>query len=89
MEIRQTGMFKKDIKRCRKQGKNLDTLKAVITTLASPQKLLEKHKQHSLHGVFDGWEECHVAPDWLLIFRYYNNGLELFRTGSHSELFGK
>ena len=89
MEIRQTGIFKKDIRRCAKQGKDLEEIKRIITILAIPKRLEVKNKQHNLHGDFEGWQECHITPDWLLIFRYDDDGLELFRTGSHSELFGK
>lgn len=79
--------FQKRYQEMRKAGQRFRRNR-IITILAIPKRLEVKNKQHNLHGDFEGWQECHITPDWLLIFRYYDDGLELFRTGSHSELFG-
>lgn len=67
----------------------MDLLKAVVATLAIPDKLPEKNKDHNLTGDYIGFRECHIAPDWLLIYRYEGEYLELARTGTHSDLFKK
>lgn len=89
MDIRVYGVFKKDLKRCIKQGKSKEEIQSVIDILAIPKELDRKYKPHNLEGNFRGWKECHISNDWLLIYRYRDNFLELFRTGTHSELFGK
>lgn len=82
--------FKKDVKRCQKRNWNLDELKKVIDVLRIPQRLEKKYCPHSLDGIYADYQECHIKPDWLLIYRYNNddNVLYLYRTGTHSELFG-
>ena len=81
--------FKKDLKNAAKRGYDLDLLDAVVSTLASQQPLPEKNRDHSLTGDYIGFRECHILPDWLLIYRVYNEDLLLFlsRTGTHSDLF--
>ena len=81
--------FKKDLKNAAKRGYDLDLLDAVINTLASQQPLPEKNRDHALTGDYIGFRECHILPDWLLIYRVYNEDLLLFlsRTGTHSDLF--
>ena len=88
-EIRFTAQFKKDWKRAKKQGKNMEKLLAVIEQLANGEPLEEKYRDHDLSGNYKGCRECHVEPDWLLIYEI-NHGvlvLRLYRVGSHSELF--
>ncbi|MGM9565812.1 type II toxin-antitoxin system YafQ family toxin [Evtepia sp.] len=88
-EIRFTAQFKKDWKRAKKQGKNMEKLLAVIEQLANGEPLEEKYRDHDLSGNYKGCRECHVEPDWLLIYEI-NHGvlvLMLYRVGSHSELF--
>ena len=84
-----SNQFKKDLKLAKKRGFNLDLLRSVINTLAEGKKLEEKHRDHSLIGEYRSFRECHIEPDWLLIYRI--DGVELnlflFRTGTHSELF--
>jgi mRNA interferase YafQ len=82
------GQFKKDYKRVKKQGKSLADLRSVIETLAARRPLLPKHRDHTLRGRWNEHRECHVTPDWLLIYRIDGEDLILERTGSHSELFG-
>ena len=80
--------FKKDYKRVQKQGKNIAVLKSVVEILANGDKLPDKFCDHTLLGKYRGKHECHLAPDWLLIYEYDGNDLILWlsRTGSHSEL---
>lgn len=88
-EVRFTSQFKKDLKLAKKQGRDTEKLFAVIEQLADGQPLEEKHRDHALTGNYKGCRECHVEPDWLLIYEI-DNGilvLMLYRVGSHSELF--
>ena len=84
-----SNQFRKDLKLAKKRGFNLDLLRSVINPLAEGKKLEEKHRDHSLIGEYRRFRECHIEPDWLLIYRI--DGVELnlflFRTGTHSELF--
>ena len=84
-----TNQFKKDLKSALKQGLDLNELYTVVNVLASEKKLDEKYKDHNLSGKYKGYRECHIEPDWLLIYRVNRKSLELFlfRTGSHSKLF--
>lgn len=81
--------FKKDLKLAKKRGLKINHLKEVIDTLANSQPLNEKYRDHNLSGEYSGFRECHIEPDWLLIYRVEDRELELFlfRTGSHSDLF--
>lgn len=90
-ELRVTGQFKRDLKRCKKRGLPLDELWAVIAKLLNGETLEEKFHAHILHGNREGQWECHIRPDWLLIWKQYEQELVLImlNTGSHSELLGK
>lgn len=85
-----TKKFQKDLKKVQKQGKDISLIANVINMLANEETLPEKYKDHQLKGNFVGCRECHITPDWLLIYEYDNEELYLYltRTGSHSELFG-
>ncbi len=89
LTIRYETSFKKDIKRMKKRGYNLDLLKEVITLLISEHKLPEKYREHTLSGEFSDFTECHITPDWLLIYKIDHQVLILClsRTGTHSDLF--
>lgn len=89
--IQFTNQFKKDLKLAKKQGKDLDKLFEVINILANGEKLDTKFKDHDLSGSYKGTRECHIEPDWLLIYEIVNNTLilMLYRLGTHSELFKK
>lgn len=89
--IQFTNQFKKDLKIAKKQGKDLDKLFEVINILANGEKLDTKFKDHDLSGSYKGTCECHIEPDWLLIYEIVNNTLilMLYRLGTHSELFKK
>lgn len=77
------------MKLAKKQGKNIDKLFDVISTIAEGKKLDEKYRDHNLSGDYAGCRECHVEPDWLLIYEVMENilVLMLYRVGTHSELF--
>lgn len=81
--------FKKDYKLAKKRGYNMALLQEVVDLLASGETLPEKYRDHSLTGDYNGYRECHVLPDWLLIYRIENDLLilGLTRTGTHSDLF--
>ncbi|MFK7845042.1 MAG: type II toxin-antitoxin system YafQ family toxin [Rhodothermales bacterium] len=87
--IRYTSQFKKDIKRIRKRSKDLDKLKTVIDVLADGKQLEARYRDHALVGNYRGTRDCHIEPDWLLIYEIYEDELILVRTGSHSDLFKK
>lgn len=88
-EIAFTNQFKKDLKLARKQGKDEEKLFEVIEKLANDIALDEKQKDHALVGNYVGCRECHITPDWLLVYKKQENILVLllYRLGSHSELF--
>lgn len=84
-----TSQFKKDLKKIKKQGKDINELKKVINILAAGKTLPENNKDHLLTGNWHNHRECHIKPDWLLIYKIENNNLilTLARTGSHADLF--
>nr|WP_296100004.1 type II toxin-antitoxin system YafQ family toxin [uncultured Mediterraneibacter sp.] len=88
-EIKNTTQFKKDYKLAKKRGLNLSLLKDIVTQLANGEALEPRHKDHALTGNWTGHRECHIQPDWLLIYRYEDDilVLTLARTGTHSDLF--
>lgn len=89
LEIKTTTQFERDLKLLKKRGYNLKLLKNVIDALANGKKLEAKYKDHFLQGNYSYFKECHIKPDWLLIYRIDNNMLilTLLRTGTHSDLF--
>ena len=90
-EVKYTTHFKKDYKTAVKRGLKIELLKEVINILASGDKLPEKYKDHALSGNWFGHRECHIQPDWLLVYRFEDDVLvlTLSRTGTHSDLFNK
>ena len=86
-----TSKFKKSLKRVKKQNKDLNKLNTIVNILANGQTLDEKYKDHKLTNFecFDNCRECHIEPDWLLVYRYSKNYIYLYLvdTGSHSEIF--
>ena len=82
-----TTAFEKDLKRVGKQGRKLDKLEAVVNLLQSQQLLPTRCRPHPLRGYWTGHWDCHVEPDWLLLYRVTETALILIRTGSHAELF--
>ena len=89
--VKTTSQFKKDFKLAMKRGLNIDLLEIVIATLALGEPLPDKNKDHALTGNWVGHRECHILPDWLLIYRIEEEVLilTLARSGTHSDLFGK
>ncbi len=89
--IERTTQFKKDFKLAERQGLNMEELKKVILMLANGEKLPEEYKDHELKGNYNGNRECHIEPDWLLIYKITESVLvlSLIRTGTHSRLFKK
>ena len=79
--------FKRDVKKARKQGKDLTKLRAVLTALIRQEPLAAQQRDHPLRGIWKGYRETHIEPDWLLIYRIEGDELHLVRIGSHSDLF--
>lgn len=88
-EIIYTNQFKRDLKKAKKQNKNLDRLFEVVEKLANGEILEAQYRDHALTGNYKDSRECHIEPDWLLIYEIKNETLVLLlsRVGSHSELF--
>lgn len=87
--IRPTTKFQKDVKRLKKRGYDLSSLTNVIQILADGKNLPPQNRDHALSGNYAGFRECHIAPDWLLIYEISEDTLFLYltRSGSHSDLF--
>jgi len=87
--VKPTTKFQKDLKRIQKRGYDISLLTEVIKRLAAGEQLPEKNKDHALSGNFVGCRECHITPDWLLIYEIADDKLILYltRTGMHSDLF--
>lgn len=88
-EIISTGRFRKDLKILLKRGYDMKLLDDVVTKLAKGEALPPKNKDHYLYGDYSGKRECHITPDWLLIYELDGENLYLYltRTGTHSDLF--
>jgi mRNA interferase YafQ len=82
-----TTAFEKDLRRVEKQGKDLDKLEEAVNLLQTQQPLPPRCRPHALRGNWPGHWDCHVKPDWLLLYRVTETELILVRTGSHAELF--
>lgn len=91
LTLKYTAQFKKDYKLALKRGLNIQLLESVIAVLAMGDGLPIKNRDHALTGEWSGYRECHIQPDWLLVYRVDQNVLvlTLTRTGTHSDLFGK
>ncbi|EOS69103.1 RelE/StbE family addiction module toxin [Lachnospiraceae bacterium MD308] len=87
--VKPTAKFQRDLKRVQKRGYNISLLTDIIKKLADGEQLPEKNRDHSLNGEFVNCRECHITPDWLLIYEIDNGELILYltRTGTHSDLF--
>ena len=90
-EVKFTNQFKKDLKLAKKQNKDLDKLYEVIGILADGGTLDARYRDHDLSGNYMGTRECHIEPDWLLVYEIRNEVLVLllYRLGTHAELFKK
>lgn len=89
LDVVASNRFKKDLKLALKRGYKMSLMEAVVNKLASQELLEERHKDHLLSGDYDGFRECHITPDWLLVYQIREKELILFlsRTGTHSDLF--
>lgn len=89
LKIKYHTSFKKDYKRVIKRGYDIKLIEEIIYKLANGEQLPEKNKDHPLSGEYAGCRECHITPDWLLIYEINNEELVLYltRTGTHSDLF--
>ncbi len=88
LNVRYSTRFKKDFKACVKRGNQMVLLQQVIDTLRIPAPLPIKNRDHNLSGKYAEYRECHIEPDWLLIYKQTDTELLLDRTGTHSDLFG-
>ena len=88
-EVVLSNRFRKDLKLAAKRGLRLDELNAIVEQLAAGQTLPERNRDPALPGDYIGFRECHIRPDWLLVYRVDGDALELFlfRTGTHTDLF--
>ena len=87
MRLLTTNRFEKDLKRAGKRGKDLDKLWLVVERLLSRQPLERRNRPHRLSGDWSACWECHIEPDWLLIWDQREDALILVRTGTHADLF--
>jgi len=87
LKIRRTSQFKRDAKRLLKSGKDIDKLLNIIGMIAEGETLPLQMKDHPLKGEYKDKRDCHIEPDWILIYAVEDNEVILYRTGSHSELF--
>lgn len=87
MKLSQSSQFKKDIKNQIKRGKNPHKLMALVDLLLVGESLPDRCRDHPLIGKWKGCRDCHVEPDWILIYSLREDELRLERTGSHSDLF--
>ena len=82
-----TNQFKKDYKVAQRRGKDIDKLKAVMSSLVNEYPLPQSNRDHPLSGNFQNCRECHIEPDWLLIYMLSDTEIRFVRTGTHSDLF--
>ena len=82
-----TRQFSKDLKKMEKRGKSLEKVKGIIKILLNEETLNKPYKDHKLIGNFKGRRECHIEPDWLLIYKVKGSEIIFERTGTHSDLF--
>lgn len=87
LEIEVSAQFKKDLNKIKKQGNKISKLNEVISLLQKEAILPRKYYDHMLIGNWNGYRECHITPNWLLIYKTDKNIIKLARTGSHSEIF--
>ncbi len=86
-QITQRTQFRRDYKRQKRRGKDIDKLEAIVESLVYDGKLSAFYKPHKLGGEWKGFWECHIEPDWILIYDISDNEVLLARTGTHADLF--
>ena len=89
LKLKTTNRFEKDYRKALKSGKDVKELMQVMTWLAQEHPLPSKYRDHKLIGYYEGRRECHITPDWLLIYKIDRGTIIFERTGSHSQLFRK
>jgi mRNA interferase YafQ len=87
LRIRRTSQFKKDAKRMLERGKDLDKLVFVVQELSAERELPARYRDHLLKGRHRDKRDCHIEPDWILLYAVQGNELVLYRTGTHPDLF--
>ena len=87
LAVRQATAFRRDVRRLGRRGADLAKLEKVVALLAAKKPLEPRHRDHPLSGDWKSFRDCHVEPDWVLIYRVEGNELLLARTGSHADLF--
>lgn len=85
--VKYSNQFRKDFKLCIKRGYNMQLIKEIMLALENGEELNEKNRDHSLFGKYVGYRECHIQPDWLLIYQVSGSVLVFNRTGTHADLF--
>jgi mRNA interferase YafQ len=85
--VRRTSQFRQDVKRVERRGKDFAVFKTVVGSLIAGQALSLKYRDHPLLGQYAGSRECHIEPDWLLIYELTKSEVVLIRTGTHTDLF--
>ena len=88
LNVRYSTKFKKDFRTCVKRGYKMALLQQVIDILRILESLPAKNRDHNLSGNYSGYRECHIEPDWLLIYKQTDDELKLDRVGTHADLFG-
>ena len=86
-EVSQTAQFGRDLKKLKRRGKDLAKLRRIVSALAAGKTLDVKHRDHALVGEWKPARDCHVEPDWVLVYTIDKASLKLERTGTHSDLF--
>ena len=89
LDLLTTTAFERDLRRIKKRAKDLDKLEAIVNLLQAQEQLPLRCHPHPLRGNWAGYWDCHVGPDWLLIYKVTEKELILVRTGSHADLFGR
>jgi mRNA interferase YafQ len=86
-QVEYTSQFKRDLKKAKKRGKNMEKIKQPLRLLIEESTLPPVYRDHSLTGNRSGCRDLHIEPDWLLVYRVVGNVVRFERTGSHSDLF--
>lgn len=81
------GQFKKELEKAKKRGKDIEKIKVIMMMLLAGKQLPIKNRNHRLQGNFQGYWECHIEPDWLLVYKKTTTHIVFARTGTHSDLF--
>lgn len=87
MKIVYTNRFKRDFKKLKGKNKDIEKIKTVINLLFKRKFLEDKYRDHKLSGKYNQCRDCHIEPDWILIYKISSDELTLYRTGTHADLF--